>query len=358
MAIFQELEKGKSQVCSPLSAQAVLALTALGSGGDTRKELLQAMALPDDEAIRSLFGYLTSTLNSIHTVKLRFANRIYVSKHGTLKPGIQKDSVEVFGSSLQQVDFMEKEGAADSINKWIAAKTNNMIRNIVSPDSLHYATRLLLVNAIYFQGTWEKPFEKDLTKERIFHVNNRDTVEVPMMFMDEEYFRYRHSPELKAQLLQMNYKGRQASMILIVPDAVEGLGAMLQQLSDHDLMDEVAVMRATRTEVMIPKFKIETDINLEELLPKMGIHDIFDQNKSDIRMFTSDDRMCVTQAIQRAVIEVNETGTEAAACTLTAISEICAVIELEPPKRFVADRPFLYLLLARGVPTFIGVYHQ
>ncbi|XP_061726108.1 antichymotrypsin-2-like [Cydia pomonella] len=114
-----ELEKGKSQVCSPLSAQAVLALTALGSGGDTRKELLEAMALSDDEALRSLFSYVTSTTKSVEGITLKMANKVYVTNKSKLQPDIQKDAKEVFQSALEQLDFTESAAAAGAVNKWV-----------------------------------------------------------------------------------------------------------------------------------------------------------------------------------------------------------------------------------------------
>ncbi|KAI8420411.1 hypothetical protein MSG28_008908 [Choristoneura fumiferana] len=146
-----ELGTNKTSICSPLSAEILLALLALGCKNETHEELLKALDMTDDKAIRSSYTFLTSTLKSVKGVSLNVANKVYLKKSAELKSGIKKDAKNVFQASLKQLDFNDKEAAVDTINNWVAQKTKNKIKDIVGPDMITDNTRMLLVNAIYFQ---------------------------------------------------------------------------------------------------------------------------------------------------------------------------------------------------------------
>ncbi|XP_061726100.1 alaserpin-like isoform X2 [Cydia pomonella] len=285
------------------------------------------------------------------------ANKVYFTNKSKLQPDIQKDAEEVFQSALEQLDFTESAAAAGAVNKWVAEQTEDMIKDVVDAKSLNSDTRLLLINAIYFQGFWETPFRTRATRDRPFHVDLNTQIKVPMMSMHDVHFRYKHSPELKAQFLQMDYKGRQASMVIVLPDEIEGLGAVLQQLAaGHDLMAELTDMKSTLLDVMVPKFKIETEIDLTQLLPEMGIKLIFDDRNSNINMLTSNEPLYVSKAVQKALIEVDEAGTKAVARTTFYGYLGCLRVDMPLKWKFEADRPFIYLLKVGQIPVFLGTY--
>ncbi|KAI8420385.1 hypothetical protein MSG28_008895 [Choristoneura fumiferana] len=161
--------------------------------------------------------------HSVRGVTLTIANKIYVIKNSELKPQIQKDAEEVFESSVEQLDFTDSKAAANTINEWVARKTNFLIKDIVSPAILHWVSSVI-VNAIYFK------------------------------------------------LLQMNYKGGDANMIIVLPDDIEGLNYVLQLLKDgYDLLADLAALKDTKLDVWIPKFKVETTIDLNKVLPKSEV---------------------------------------------------------------------------------------
>ncbi|XP_073954090.1 serine protease inhibitor 3/4-like [Choristoneura fumiferana] len=351
-----ELGTTKTSICSPLSAEIVLALLALGCKNQSQAELLKALDMTDDE-VRSTFSFLKSKLQSIQGATLNVANRVYLQLGSELKPGVKTDANEVFESSLEQLDFNESVAAAGAINKWVAEKTDYKITNIVSPDMLNNETRVVLVNAMYFKGSWEKPFPEYSTHDRPFHINNHTTIKVPQMAMSNQTFNFGISEELKARLLQIKYEGNEASMVIVLPDEVEGLSSVLQKLATgHNIMTDIEKMRPKNyLDIAIPKFKVETTIDLKELLPKLGIKSIFNKNTSDICMLTSDEenaRLFVSEAIQKAFIVVDEKGSEAGCC----ISMIMQLVSAIPNQNFIADRPFLYLLIAHQIPIFIGVF--
>ncbi|XP_063386768.1 serine protease inhibitor 3/4-like isoform X2 [Cydia fagiglandana] len=360
-----ELENNKNYICSPLSVETVLALVALGSSNESRAEIFKALDIPNEDYLFSTFKSLTTTLSSKHSkhetsndVTLKIANKIYVKQGAALKATLKKDAEEIFHASLEQIDFSQSNNAANAINRWVLNQTNNTIRDIVSADMLDKDTRLVLINAIYFHAFWEYQFEANDTYTRVFHVNKSKKIDIKQMSLQGKPYNYKHSPELKAKILQMFYVGGKASMVIVLPDEIEGLSDVMKQLvTGYDLMAEVNSLKKKPLQVIMPKFKIESEINLKKLLPKMGIEAIFDPNKSEVNMLSSNDRQFVSEAIQKAFIAVDELGTEAAAASQMMERELCRRICTD--EKFTADHPFLYLLTvtAHHIPIFYGIYY-
>ncbi|XP_049887288.1 antichymotrypsin-2-like isoform X3 [Pectinophora gossypiella] len=358
-----ELDKDKSVVSSPLSAEFVLALLALGTSDPAHAELLTALGIPDDDAIRSSFSSVSAKIRSLKGVTLNVANRVYV-KEGPheLQPKLQEDAVKVFDAGIEKIDFAKSTAAAQQINQWVESKTNNKIKDLIAPDCLGEDTRLVLVNALYFKGTWKKKFDPQLTTPLDFHVTAKKTIQVPMMFMDGK-FNYDVSDELNAEMLSMPYEGEESSLVIILPKEIEGLNNVMQKLADgYDLMKDLDRLTSPgasmKVEVTVPKFKIETELDLNTLLPKLGIKSIFNRVSSGLdKLLTPPEPLYVSKAIQKAFIEVNEEGAEAAAATAMLVCMTACIIGEPPKPRFVADRPFLAAIVTDGAPYFIATYH-
>ncbi|CAK1548274.1 unnamed protein product [Leptosia nina] len=352
-----ELEKKTSVVASPLSAEYVLALVALGSEDPAHAELLQTLGLPGDDAVRSAFTNVSAKLKSVKGITLNVANKVYVQDGGyELNSALQNDAVKVFDAAIEKLDFA-RAGAADTVNKWVESKTNNRIKELLTADSVNSDTRLVLVNALYFKGLWLKQFDKMSTMDQPFHLDETKTVDIPMMFIEEE-FSYGESTDLGVQYLKMPYKGEEASMLIVLPEEINGLDKVLKKLADgYDLLGDVDKMGETKVRVTLPRFKIETEIDLGDLLPKLGVKAIFDQNNSGLtKLLNSDEKLFVSKAVQKAFIEVNEEGAEAAAATAMGIMMCSAIIDEPPVPSFTADRPFLAVILVDNVLYFTATY--
>ncbi|KAJ0181145.1 hypothetical protein K1T71_003230 [Dendrolimus kikuchii] len=350
-----ELEKDKSVVSSPLSAEILLSLLTLGTEDPSHSELLIALEVPSDDAIRSSFSSLSEKLKSIKGVTLNVANKIFL-KEGPYEicTELEQDAVKVFDAGIEKVNFDDGVTACNLINKWVEDKTNHRIKDLLSSDSVDSDTRLVLVNALYFKGTWQKQFDPHVTRPQPFFITAEETVEVPMMYREDTY-RYGVSDALNAQLLEMAYEGEEASMVIVLPSEIDGLNGVLGKLAaGHDLMGDLSNMFSTKVHVSVPKFKIETEIDLTNVLPKLGINAIFSLNNSGLtKILNNPERLYVSKAVQKAFIEVNEEGAEAAAATGMVVMMRCAM----PTLRFYANRPFLYLLLDSSRTTlFVGAY--
>ncbi|KAJ2946459.1 hypothetical protein O0L34_g12502 [Tuta absoluta] len=352
-----EVEKGKSAVSSPLSAEYLLALIALGADEPSHSELITTLGFQDKDEIRSAFLLVSSKLRSIKGVTLNVANRVYV-KEGPyqLEPGLLKDATKVFNAAIETMNFNQSDAAANTINQWVEQQTNHKITDLFSADSFNDDTRLVLVNALYFKGTWKKQFVPSRTWPQGFHINAKTKIEVPMMHKTD-YYKYRESEALGVQLLEIPYLGNEASMVIVLPKEIEGLNGVLQKLADgQDLMAELDKMREKEVEVSLPKFKIETTINLNDLLPKIGIKSIFKNGNSGLdNMLSPPELLYVSTAVQKAFIEVNEEGAEAAAATGVRMVMRCAR-KPPPPPRFVADRPFLAAIFVDGTAVFVATH--
>nr|AFQ01141.1 serine protease inhibitor 005 [Chilo suppressalis] len=355
---LNELDKTKSVVSSPLSAEFVLALLALGTTDKAHDELLTTLGISDDDSIRSSFASVSSKFKTIKGVTLDVANKVYVMEGGyDLQPQLKEDAVKVFDAAFEKVDFCNSAHAANLINTWVEDKTNKRIKDLITADDLDSYTRLVLINAIYFKGTWKNQFNKSNTMDQPFYVTASTTIDVPMMYK-EDSFRYGISEKLKAQLLEMPYIDNEASMLVVLPEEKDGLDSMLQTLADgHDLLEDVAAnMFHTKVQVTIPKFKIETEIDLGVLLPKMGIKQIFNKDDSGLtKILNANEPLYVSKGIQKAFIEVNEEGAKATASTFMPMERPCSVRRTPV---FRADHPFLAVILANNTSVFFAVYRS
>lgn len=354
-----ELPKDTSVVSSPLSAEFLLSLITLGCSEPAHSELLKALGIPDNEYIRSSFSEVASQLKSIKGITLNIANKVYVKDGGyELVPQLKDDAVKVFNADIEKANFDNGPAAADLINKWVESKTNNRIKELLNSDSINSDSRLVLVNALYFKGNWKKKFDPQNTLDMEFYVKQKEPVLIPMMYMKSK-FNYGESQELDAQLLEIPYEGDQASMLIVLPREVDGLESMLQKLaSGFDLIDAINKMLNVEVQVTLPKFKIETSIDLKELLPKLGIKAIFDRSNSGLtRILDNNEALYVSEAVQKAFIEVNEEGAEAAAATAFGIMMTCAMVDVDPVKNFVANRPFFATILINKTPYFTATYY-
>ncbi|XP_059048997.1 antichymotrypsin-2-like isoform X1 [Achroia grisella] len=350
-----ELPNNVSAISSPLSAEYLLALLALGTSDIAHTELLTSLGIPDDNSIRTAFSSVSSKLKSIKGVTLSVANNVYIMEgQYDLSPDLKTDAIDVFDAGIEKLNFNENVASANHINQWVESKTNSKIKNLISADSLNSDTRLVLVNALYFKGTWAKQFDKQLTSNQPFDVNNNTKINVPMMFK-EDTFVYGESAGLQAQLLRMDYIGKEASLLVILPNEIEGLGGVLQKLSNgYDLLNDLSKMYSTKVRVTLPKFKIETEIDLTTLLPKLGIKQIFKQENSGLtKVLNTPEQLYVSKALQKAFIEVNEEGAEAAAATAGAVRVRRSLASVHV---FAATRPALWCVLVDHHVILVASY--
>ncbi|KAL0840511.1 hypothetical protein ABMA28_015740 [Loxostege sticticalis] len=359
--LFREVarnEAHKSVVMSGFSALSPLAQLGLASVGASHDEILQSIGMPDDQATKEAFSLVNRNLRSAKGVELKVANRVYIPNNGELNETFAEMSRDVFNSGVQNVDFAKNVEAAATINAWVEDNTNKRIKDLVSPDSLDESTRAVLVNAIYFKGSWADKFDKALTQDKDFYVTMQKTIKVPTMFKNG-VFRYYRSEELDAQLLELPYEGGESSFLIVLPNQIDGIELLENQLEDPTLLKEaVDKMYQAEVDIYLPKFKIETTIDLKDVLTKIGVTKLFSPKEAKLNYLLKGegDGLYVSNAIQKAFIEVNEDGAEAAAAS--AFGVVLTSASFHPlPTQFKADHPFTFILKQQENILFTGAVH-
>ncbi|XP_047514955.1 alaserpin-like isoform X4 [Pieris napi] len=358
--MFSEVVKEKPQQSVVLSAYSVLtplAQLALASEGESHDELLKAIGMPNDNATKAAFSHAERSLKSVKGVELKTASKIYIASNYELNENFATTTRDVFNSEVKNVDFTQGQKTASEINAWVEDQTNKKIKDLVDPDSFDANTRAVLVNAIYFKGLWKSPFSTYATYDQVFHITKEKSATIPMMYQKSE-FNYAELPELNAKILQMFYEGEEASMILVLPNEIDGITQLEEKLKDPSALNKaISDMYSTEVEVTIPKFKIETTTNLKDVLSKMDVTKLFTPGQARLtNLIKGQDDLVISEAIQKAFIEVNEEGAEAAAANEFSADRI-GFIPIVPPIQFFADHPFLFYLINRKITLFNGAYH-
>uniref|UniRef100_UPI00398F44DD leukocyte elastase inhibitor-like isoform X2 n=1 Tax=Pristiophorus japonicus TaxID=55135 RepID=UPI00398F44DD len=280
---------------SPFSISSALAMVYLGAKNNTASQMAKALHFDQVGDLHSGFQKMQSAINRADvSYLLKVANQLYGEKTYNFLEEFCKSSKKYYGSGMSGVDF---RSAADEtrqvINKWVEAQTEGKIQNLLAQGSVDSNTRLVLVNAIYFKGTWAEKFNQQATKEMPFRLN-----------------------KLEQELT-------------------------LEKLQEWTLQNR---MRKMDVQVRLPKFKLEDDYELNSLLSSLGMRDLFNESSADLSGMSETHDLFVSKVIHKSFVQVTEEGTEAAAATAVMIAcgarrEMQHEVEI-----FTADHPFLFFI--------------
>jgi serpin B len=346
---------------SPASLTLGLLLPWGGARGETDSAFRRVLHVDGSPAeALPAWGRLVGRLQDpARPVTLRVASRLFGEKSYTFDPAYLELTRGAFGSGLGPVDFRSAfEAARAAINAWVEKETERRIRELVPPGGVSRETRLVLVNAIYFLGKWGRPFEASSTRPAPFHATPTAVRDVPTMHQTGSF---RLAAGDGARALELPYAGGGLSLLLVLPDAVDGLPAVERSLDAARLDALVAGLAPTRVRVALPKFEVDppSSLPLGETLRGMGLAAAFDREKADFTGIADPpdprDRLVLAEVFHKAFVRVDEAGTEAAAAT--AASMVRAASIAPPPEvEFRADHPFLFYLrdVESGLVLFAG----
>ncbi|XP_048166397.1 serpin B6-like [Corvus hawaiiensis] len=342
-----EKKSGQNVFFSPLSISSALSMVLLGSRGSTEAQITKVLSLNNAQDAHNGYQSLLSEINDPNTKYiLRTANRLYGEKTFEFLPSFIELSEKSYHAGLEQTDFMHAwEDSRKQINGWVEERTEGRIQNLLAEGIVNSLTRLVLVNAIYFKGSWEKQFTKERTTERPFRINKNETRPVQMMFK-KDTFNMTYIGDFQTKILELPYVGNELSMIILLPDAIQdgstGLERLERELTYEKLTDWInpEMMDSTEVRVSLPRFKLEESYDLKPLLSSMGMPDAFALGKADFSGISSGNELVLSEVVHKSFVEVNEEGTEAAAATAAVMMMRCAMIVPE----FTADHPFLFFI--------------
>ncbi|KAK0154666.1 Leukocyte elastase inhibitor [Merluccius polli] len=251
-----------------------------------------------------------------------------------------------YDADLKAVDFIgAPEDCRLEINGWVEQQTENKIKDLLKSGTVGPMTRLALVNAIYFKGSWLNRFVEANTKEMPFKLNQNESKPVQMMYQRKK-LPFNYMPDYSLRILELPYVREELSMFVLLPDeSTDGSDPLLKlekkltqkkldEWTKRDNMD-------TQSDVVVhlPKFKLEEDYELKEPLGKMGMTDVFSGAKADLSGMNGEGGLFLSTVAHKAFVEVNEEGTEAAAAT-AGMAFFCMARE----EYFRADHPFLFFI--------------
>lgn len=348
--LFAEVSRKESErniLISPLSVSLALSIVYNGARGKTRQAIaktLQVDEMKPDELNQGNASLLASLTDPDPRVRIIVANALWADKEVRFKQTFLTNTM-LYGAEIANLDFHSSD-AVDAINNWVSRKTHGRIPAIADESVL--GAVLMILNAVYFKGTWKRAFEKSDTREETFILPGGVEKKHPMMFQRGLY-RYHRGRGFQAVSLPYGY-GR-VSMYVFLPDGeLDGFYKTLGLKNWNRWMPRFRKMEGT---VGMPRFKMEYSADLEEVLMAMGMGVAFDEKRADFGDMAKDIRIWIDKIRHKTYLRVDERGSEAAAAT-----EVVLEKEEPPEETFtmIVNRPFFLAIRDNetGAMLFMG----
>ncbi len=351
--LFKANMEEENPVLSPVSAYLALGMAGTGAKGGTLTEFQNVLGIDLVCIPHSLMTTLTREEEGMH---ISLANSAWVDDAFEAKKDylVAIDSYyqsEVYRASLETSQTME------DMNGWIDTNTNGLIDKLLE-EPLDEDVRLVLFNTIYFKGEWMKEFSENNTREREFTLGDGSVEQVDMMHLYKENLLYINTD--KATGVVLPYKGGDMALVALMPAANDTVREMYEKLTWEDVSEMTQKQEMTLCNLQLPKFEVEFSKKLNNSLNEMGLVKAFDGTEADLSgMGTSKDgrNVFIDLVQQKAVVIVDEEGTEAAAVTEVVVTTESCVMYEKPPVDIFFNQPFLYMIvdLEKDIPLFMGI---
>ena len=362
-----EMFDNENLVCSPLSLQYALAMTANGASGQTRQEIIDFLGYGEED-INALNEYSKTLLEQLPAVDLdvtlKVTDALLVNDKFPLLPSFKETVENNYYAAVDNMDFSDPEQVAARINEWASRNTDGFIDNILSASEISEDAVAYIMNALYFKAKWaggeyDPMFESNATKPEDFHLSDGSTIKVDMM----RNMRWHQYAEMDGyKVLAIPYAGYKYYMYILLPDEndINGLIGKLKTTSWSDILSKMK--SDAEVYIRIPKFEIENKYNLNDALHALGVTRPFQSGMAEFDMMFQPKQpkyyYWIEKVIQKARIKVSEKGTEAGAVTIVEMAGD-AEDSGDEPKRvyFYADHPFVFVIGEKtsGTILFEGV---
>ncbi|GAB1287620.1 Neuroserpin [Apodemus speciosus] len=346
---------------SPLSIALAMGVMELGAQGSTLKEIRHSMGY---EGLKSgeEFSFLKDFSNMVSAKEgqyvMKIANSLFVQNGFHVNEEFLQMMKMYFNAEVNHVDFSQNVAVANYINKWVENYTNSysLLKDLVSPGDFDAVTHLALINAVYFKGNWKSQFRPENTRTFSFTKDDESEVQIPMMYQQGEFYYGEFSDGSNEaggiyQVLEIPYEGDEISMMLVLSRQEVPL-ATLEPLLKAQLIEEWAnSVKKQKVEVYLPRFTVEQEIDLKDILKALGVTEIFIKD-ANLTAMSDNKELFLSKAVHKSFIEVNEEGSEAAAASgMIAISRMAVLYP-----QVIVDHPFFFLIKNRktGMILFMG----
>jgi serpin B len=332
-------EAGKNFMISPLSISYALSMTLNGADGETLTAMKSTLGMADmsvDDINSSFSGITDALLGVDDKVDINIANSVWVYEGFYVLPGFIQRLGDYYDAETGE--FTISQASIDEINGWIEEETNGMIKEMLK--ELSADIRLLLVNAICFEGEWYSGFDADNTSDKPFYKTDGNSVEVPMMAQTEDFKLYRGED---FAMLELPYGRGNYVMDIVLPDNNDGIENLTSNLTGENFKRWADQASEYEVNVLLPRFKYEYEKQLNDILIDMGMGVAFNYAEADFSGIDGKRDLFIGFVQHNSFIETDEKGTKAAAATIVGMYTTAMPIEPQP-YTFNADHPFLYVI--------------
>lgn len=333
--LFQEVTKsniGRNIMISPLSIYHILSLTTNGAKNNTLKEMLTALSNKDINQMNETNQLISSEIKNFSSLEL--ANAIF----SIFNP------IDSFMKIVKEYDAkIERLRNAEQINKWCDNATNGKIQKII--ENVNKNDLMIIINAIYFKGNWDKKFEPELTSKKIFMNFNKEPKETDFMYIKSK-FNYLQEPDQK--VISLNYKNDDIEALIILPKKEIDINNYISNFSVEIYNSIIQKLRKKQVKLSLPKFEINFSDELKSYLISLGMNDAF-ESKADFTGMAEENNIKIGRIIHKTFIRVNEEGTEATAITELTLGKKGSKRSKETFEMTV-DSPFLFIIRSCKLP--------
>jgi serine protease inhibitor len=341
-------EDDSNIILSPFSAALALAMTYNGADSTTKtamEECLKKEGFTTEE-INRIYKNLMNGLESVDkNVTLNIANSIWYRDNFYVEEEFINTNKSFYDAEVRDLDF-DDPSAKDIINNWVEEKTNDKIKDII--QQISPLTVMFLINAIYFNGIWTYEFDEESTENSDFILSDASIIQVPTMHLEENLMYYENDLFSSVELF---YGAGNYSMIILLPNHDKSTDDIVNQLTKETWDDWSNSFEEQEVLVGLPKFKFEFEDSLNNPLTDMGMGVAFNPDEANFSKINPDQDIFISMVKQKAYIDVNEKGTEAAAATVVQM-ELTAIPD---KKYFIVNRPFMFVIKEKDTNAIIFI---
>uniref|UniRef100_A0A0E9Y2X8 Serine protease inhibitor n=1 Tax=Amblyomma americanum TaxID=6943 RepID=A0A0E9Y2X8_AMBAM len=320
-----------------------------GAGGSSEAELASVLGhnevgLTDKSRVLAAYKHLQE-LASSPNVTLEVANMVLAQNNFQITESYRQQLHDIFDAELRSADFAnEGPKVAADVNAWVREKTRGKIEGILE-EGPPLDIILLILNAVYFKGSWVTAFDPTQTEDRPFLNLGTTEVSKPAMHMFNP-FPYTRLATLEAAAVELPYLGDRFSMVVLLPDSTRGLAALRDNLSLAVLEEVGSNLGYRRVGLRLPKFDVSLRYGLVPTMQALGLNVVFGGG-ANFTGISENALLTISDAVHKAAVEVNEEGTVATAVTGLSNTRILDDSDAPPPVEFIVYHPFIYYIRDR-----------
>ncbi len=344
LTLFQNLENStnnKNFMISPLSISMAFSMVYNGANGETKEQIAKALEIESfslEEVNAANANLLNQLFKGDEQISIHTANSIWLQNDFQVQHKFQKSIENYYKAKVTKADFTNSK-TVEEINNWVSEQTNHKITEIIksiSPDEV-----LFLINTLYFKGDWTNAFDDNKTTLETFTIEGGQEIETLMMNRTDSMFYFKNE---QFAAIELPYGNGQFAMNILLPNESSTVRDITNRLTAESWRGGLqCFVKRQNVKLKLPKFKIEYELPLNDLLMQMGMKDAFSA-KADFSKINEDKTLQISSAIHKTYIEVDEVGTEAAA--VTSIGFKLTSMPINAPKTipFYCNKPFLFII--------------